>query len=138
MPPFLRGSSGTYLEVSTHVAFPFSSRTGKDELHAGHRSIRLATQNSLSSQSHAYSGQWPVNNSQFQVASRQHEWSFQNGKARLVPSGPHFRGHTQHTSLCFLASPKRHRLLSGYFPESTPRSRVFCIKQTASTSEHPS
>ena len=127
MPPFLHGYSGTYLEVSTHVEFPFSSRAWHDELHPGHRSIRLARQNSLSSQSHVYSGQWPVNSSQFQVASRQHEWSFQNGQARLVPSGPHFRWHTQHTSLCFLTSPKRHRLPSGYFVESTPRSRVFCI-----------
>ena len=59
--------------------------------------------------------------------------SLPNGKARLLPAGPRFHGHTQRTPLWSLTSPKRHRLPCVSFPESTSRSRVFGFQRPAST-----
>ena len=78
---------------------------------------------------------WPVKSREGQAASTQQECSLQKGKARLVPAGRLFHRHTQHAPLCFLTSPKRHRLPCVSLPESVSRSRLFCIKHTASTEE---
>ena len=94
--------------------------------------------NSFSPRKHSYSVYRPIKCRECQAASRQRECSLQNGKARLVPAGPRFHGHTQHTPLWFLTSPKRHRLPCVSFPESASRSRVSRFKRTASTKERRS
>lgn len=56
-------------------------------------------ENSYSSLSPAWRVYRPVKNTVVSEVSRQDEWSFQNGNARLVPSGPISREHAEYITV---------------------------------------
>ena len=79
MPPFLHGHSGPHHEARTDLRFPLTLEHGKMSPTADYEAHCVARENTFSSQTNAYNSQGPVNSREFQGASRQHEWSYQNG-----------------------------------------------------------
>ena len=133
--PFCTATKGlTWRQVFT-LRFPLALELVRLTTTAAMEAPGLDRANSFSPQKHSYSVYRPVKRREWQALSMQRERCLQNGKARLVPAGPLFQGHTQHAPLWLLRSPRRHRLPCVSFPDSTSRSRVFCIMRTASTKE---
>ena len=133
--PFCRPTMGiTRWQVFT-LRFPLALELVRLTTTSAMQAPGLDRANSFSPQKHSYRVYSPVKSREWLAASTQRERCLQNGKSRLVPAGLLFHGHTQHTPLWFLTSPKRHRLPCVSFPDSTSRSRVFCIMRTASTKE---
>ena len=104
--PFCTATRGlTWRQVFT-LRFPLALELVRRTPTAATEAPGSDRTDSYFSAKHSYRVDRPVKSRECQIASRQHECSLQNGKARLVPAGPRFHGHTQHTPLWFLTSLK--------------------------------
>ena len=77
--PFCMATQGLTSRQGLRLRFPLALEHGKMSPTPDYEAHCVARENTFSSQTNAYNSQGPVNSREFQGASRQHEWSYQNG-----------------------------------------------------------